>query len=249
MAVQSKKDTATAEPQSALERNEERFRALIQHSADAIQLLSAEGNILYSSDSIERVLGYKPEEILGAGAAPYLPPDELPLSRARFTSLLQTPGGQVTLEYRVKHKNGSWDWIEATGSNYLHDPHIQAIVGNFRNITQRKQVEERQRLLNEASEKLVSSLDHQITLQEIVQLLVPSMADYCRIALLDNQQQIKEIVVNHIEPEKIALVRELYEQYKDRASSSHGLQRLLETGQSELIPVVTPEVIAPLAQE
>ena len=249
MAVHSKKDTATTESQSALERNEERFRALIQHSADAIQLLSAEGNILYSSDSIERVLGYKPEEILGAGAAPYLHPDDLPLFLERFTSLLQTPGGQVTLEYRVKHKNGSWAWIEATGSNYLHDPHIQAIVGNFRNITQRKQVEERQRLLNEASEKLVSSLDHQITLQEIVQLLVPSMADYCRIALLDNQQQIKEIVVNHIEPEKIALVRELYEQYKDRASSSHGLQRLLETGQSELIPVVTPEVIAPLAQE
>ena len=247
MAVYSKK--TAAEKQKALKQSEERFRALIQRSADAIQLISADAKILYSSDSVEHVLGYKPEEIQGDGPAAHLHPDDLPLFMERFTALLQKPGGQDTLEYRVRHKNGSWAWIEATGSNYLHDPQIQAIVGNFRNITQRKRVEERQRLLNEASEKLVTSLDHQITLQEIAQLLVPSMADYCRIALLDNQGQIKDIAVNHIEPEKIALVRELYEQYKDRISSTYGLNSLLEKGQPELISVVTPEIVAPSAQE
>ena len=247
MTVSGKK--AAAEHLKALQQSEERFRALIQRSADGIQLISADGKILYSSDSVEHVLGYKPEEIQGDGPAAHLHPDDLPLFMERFTALLQTPGGQDSLVYRVRHKNGSWVWIEATGSNYLHDPQIQAIVGNFRNITQRKQVEERQRLLNEASEKLVTSLDHQITLQEIARLLVPSMADYCRIALVDNQGQIQEIAVNHIEPEKIALVRELYEQYKDRVSSTYGLNRLLESGQAELISVVTPEVIALPARE
>lgn len=247
MTVSGKK--AAAEHLKALQQSEERFRALIQRSADGIQLISADGKILYSSDSVEHVLGYKPEEIQGDGPAAHLHPDDLPLFMERFTALLQTPGGQDSLVYRVRHKNGSWVWIEATGSNYLHDPQIQAIVGNFRNITQRKQVEERQRLLNEASEKLVTSLDHQITLQEIARLLVPSMADYCRIALVDNQGQIQEIAVNHFEPEKIALVRELYEQYKDRVSSTYGLNRLLESGQAELISVVTPEVIAPPARE
>lgn len=233
----------------ALQQSEERFRALIQRSADAIQLISADGKILYSSDSVEHVLGYRPEEIEGDGPAAHLHPDDLALFMERFTALLQTPGGQDSLAYRVRHKNGSWVWIEATGSNYLHDPQIQAIVGNFRNITQRKQLEERQRLLNEASEKLVTSLNHQITLQEIARLLVPSMADYCRIAILDNQGQIKEIAVNHIEPEKTALVRELYEQYKDRVNSTYGLNSLLESGQLELISAVTPEVVAPSAQE
>ncbi len=157
----------------------------------------------------------------------------------KFTKLLQVPGGRDTLEYRVRHKNGSWVWIEATGSNYLHDPHIQAIVGNFHNITERKQAEERQQLLNETSEKLASSLDHQITLQEIAQLIVPSLADYCRIAILDEQQHIKEIAVNHINPEQLALVRALYQQYKDIPDSAFGLQKLLETGQSELISHVS----------
>src|SRR5437763_2456275 len=101
MAVHSKKGKATAEQQEALKQSEERFRALIQHSADAIQLLSAEGKVLYSSDSVERVLGYKPEEIQEAGAAAYLHPDDLPLFLEQFTSLLQKPGGQVSLQYRV----------------------------------------------------------------------------------------------------------------------------------------------------
>ena len=243
MAIRSKKDTAETEYQEALKQSEERF------SADAIQVISAEGRVLYSSDSVENVLGYKPEEIQGASPEGFIHPDDLSFFMEQFLSLLQKPGEQVTLEYRIKHKNGSWVWIEATGTNYLHDPRIQAIVGNFRNITERKHQEERKQLLNAISEKLVSSLDHQLTLQEIAQLIVPAMADYCRIAVLDEQQQIREIVANHIEPEKIALVRELYEQYKDRANSSHGLQKLLETGQPELITVVTPEVVAPFLQE
>jgi GAF domain-containing protein len=111
-----------------------------------------------------------------------------------------------------------------------------------RDMTERKQAEERQRLLNEASDVLVSSLDHQITLQEIAQLIVPALADYCRIALVDEQQQIKEIAVNHIDPEKTALVRELYDHYKDRANPTHGAQKLLQTGEPELISHVFESV-------
>lgn len=232
-----------------LQRSEERFRALIQQSADAIQLISAEGRILYSSDSVERVLGYKPEEILGDGPESHIHPDDLPGFMEKFRKLLQVPGGRDTHVYRVRHKNGTWVWIEATGSNYLHDPHIQAIVGNFRNITERKQTEERQQLLNVASEKLASSLDHQITLQEIAQLIVPALADYCRIAILDEQQHIKEIVVNHINPEQLALVRELYQQYKDLPESTFGLQKLLETGQPELISNVSESILYPATLE
>ena len=65
MAIHSKKGKAQNEYREALKQSEERFRALIQFSTDAIQLISAEGHVLYSSDSIERVLGYKPEELEG----------------------------------------------------------------------------------------------------------------------------------------------------------------------------------------
>jgi PAS domain S-box-containing protein len=203
MAIHSKKDKAENEYQKAFKQSEERFRTLIQFSADAIQLISAGGHVLYSSDSVEHVLGYKPEELQGVSPEGFIHPDDLPFFMEQFLSLIQKPGDQVTLEYRVKHKNGSWVWIEATGTNYLHDPQLQAIVGNFRNITERKHREGRQLILNAVSEKLASSLDHQLTLQEIAQLIVPSMADYCRIAVLDEHHHIRDIVANHIEPEKM----------------------------------------------
>jgi PAS domain S-box-containing protein len=125
----------------------------------------------------------------------------------------------------------------------LHDPSVQAIVSNFRDISERKLIEERQRLLNEASEMFLTSLDHDVTLKEIAELLVPSLADYCRIAILDERQQIKDITVNHIDPEKLAYVQELYEQYKDRISTTHGLQRLLQSGKAELIATVSQSVL------
>src|SRR5205823_12819237 len=120
---------------------------------------------------------------------------------------------------------------------------VGAIVGNYRDITERKHAEQRQHLLNEATNVLVSSLDHQLTLQEVAQLIVPALADYCRIALVDEQQQIKEIAVNHIDPEKNALVRELYEHYKDRVPTTPGVQRILQTGKPELISTISGDVL------
>ena len=106
------------------------------------------------------------------------------------------------------------------------------------------QAEKRLQLLNDVSTLLISSPDHQITLQEIAQILVPTQADYCRIALLDEQQQIKDIAVKHSDPTKNSLVEALYDQYKDRRSSTHGLQKLIETGQPELLSFVEKSVSA-----
>lgn len=98
-------------------------------------------------------------------------------------------------------------------------------------------------LLNEASSTLVSSLDHQFTLQEIARMIVPAYADYCRIALLDDRGEIKEITANHIDPEQVKLVQALYEEYKDLSNITYGLQRLLESGQPELISDVSESVL------
>ncbi len=127
--------------EQSLKASEERFRALIEQSTDVIQLINAEGKILYTSDSVKRVLGYMPEEILGHGGMPYLHPEDAPNFFETFSHLLEKPGKQIKLEYRLKHKDNSWVWIEATGVNHLNNPAVKAIVGNFRDITQRKLLE------------------------------------------------------------------------------------------------------------
>jgi PAS domain S-box-containing protein len=123
------------------EKREQVFRTLIEKSADAIQLIDTEGRILYSSDSVKTVLGYEPAEIQGKLAGPYVHPDDIEGFGEVIAEVVKKDGNQGEAEYRVKHKDGSWVWVQTTIVNHLDDPDISALVGNFRNITKRRETE------------------------------------------------------------------------------------------------------------
>jgi PAS domain S-box-containing protein len=243
MSTHAEEDNLLPIKQEAPGPGERRFRALIEHSSDVIMLTNSEGIVTYVSSSITTSLGYTPAEFVGLLFLTLVHPDDLSLLKQISYELRQSPGKSLNAEYRLHHQDGSWRWFEGTGTNLFHNLDVKAIIGNFRDITARKVAEERLQLLNDVSILLVSSLDHEITLQEIARLLVPAQADYCRIALVDDQQQIKEITVNHVNPEKNKLVQALYEQYKDRTRSTHGLQKLLATGQAELISTISQDIL------
>lgn len=118
------------------------FRALIEHSSDAVALLTPEGIVTYASPSSERITGYPVDVLVGMNSFALLHPDDLENVQRQFTMLLDRPGHFITVEYRICHKNGTWRWMEGTATNLLHDPTIQAIVANFRDTTERKQAEE-----------------------------------------------------------------------------------------------------------
>jgi PAS domain S-box-containing protein len=244
MSTHARKDTMDIEQLEARGYSEAQFRALLEKSRDAVALFGEDTKVLYISPAVEYILGYTPDEYkrLEHGFD-LLHPDDKEHSLALVRALLATAEERVIMQHRVRHKQGTYRWIEVTMTNLLTDPDVHAIVATFRDITERKQDEERQQLLDEASKLLVSSLDHQITLQEIAQMIVPKLADYCRIGILDEEHHIKDITVNHIHPEQLALVRALYEQYRDRTNATHGLQRLFETGKPELISDVSGDVL------
>ena len=244
MSTQAGKLTDNSQGANVFNPSEKLFRALIENSSDAIALVSHEGLFTYVSPSVQKILGFTPEELLGHNTLELFPPDHLPAALEQFDTVAKTPGLTVTVEHTCIHKDGSLRWLESTITNHLHDPHIQAFVANFRDISERKQAEERQHILDQVSNLVVSSLDQQITLTEIAQLLVPSLADYCRIAILDEQHEIQEIAVNHTDPDKVALVQALYDQYKDQAEPVYGVQKLLRTGKPELISNVSQDVLA-----
>lgn len=122
--------------------NDQRFRALIEHSSDAVALITAEGIFTYASPSAERVTGYAVSELVGMNAFTLLHPDDLESVQQQFVVLLEQPGHFITIEYRIRHKDGSWRWMEGTATNLLHDPTVQAMVVNFRDTTERKQLEQ-----------------------------------------------------------------------------------------------------------
>ena len=123
--------------------SEERFRALIEHSTDAIALLTPEGTITYASPSTELVTGYTAEELVGMNGFALLHPEDLEDVRQQFTALLERPGHLLTVECRLRHTVGTWRWMEGTLTNLLDDPAVGAVVCNYRNITERKLAQER----------------------------------------------------------------------------------------------------------
>ena len=120
-----------------------RFHAMIEQSSDAVLLVNPEGDgVLYASPAFERLTGYRAEDLHGCSVAQWVHPDDLAVVEQQQAKLRQTPGITVTYEARMRHKDGSWRWMEKTVTNLLHEPTIQALVANFRDISERKAAEE-----------------------------------------------------------------------------------------------------------
>ncbi|CAG0947105.1 Cyclic di-GMP phosphodiesterase response regulator RpfG [Anaerolineae bacterium] len=145
--------------EEALHESEERFRALIENSADVIALFTGEGIILYESPSVRRILGYSPAEMVGHNGFEFIHPDDYADCQELFGKLFQLPQTPVTIEFRHKRKDDTWAWVQATGTNLLAEPSVKALIVNYQDITERKRAEEtlRQRLTELEAVHTVSS--------------------------------------------------------------------------------------------
>jgi len=119
--------------------SEQRFRALIENSSDAVLTLGADGTTIYASPSCERVDGVPMEERIGFDLRSRVHPDDAARLAEDFARIASAPGARIAGQYRFRHANGSWIWLDAIGQNLLRDPAIGGIVVNFRDVTQRRE--------------------------------------------------------------------------------------------------------------
>jgi two-component system phosphate regulon sensor histidine kinase PhoR len=150
-----------------LQWSESRFRALFEHSYDAITLLDEEGKRLYATPSSKRIVGYEPTEYMDQSTFLNIHPEDLPQVMEAYRDLIAHPGKSVPIQYRVRHKNGSWVWIEGTGTNYLQVPAIRAIVVNYRDITERKLLEEEIKKTRDQFEMILQTVADGITMLDV----------------------------------------------------------------------------------
>lgn len=130
------------------------FRALVQSAPDLILVLGADGEVKYVSPSVERVLGYRPEEFADMVVA-VTHPDDLEGATEALARTAENPGVSGGPVVRVRHKDGSWRYIEGFANNLLDDPDIQGLVFASRDITERVRAEEAVRRLNKELEDRV----------------------------------------------------------------------------------------------
>jgi diguanylate cyclase (GGDEF)-like protein/PAS domain S-box-containing protein len=147
--------------------SEERYRALTQNSSDLVTIMETSGIVRYQSPAIVRMLGYSQEELRGKNAFDYVHPDDLQRVKMAYDEGLNDPGLHPFAEYRFRHKDGSWRWLESVGTNLIQEPGVRGYVVNSRDITRRKEAEDRLREAEKRYRMLVEQIPAITYIQEI----------------------------------------------------------------------------------
>jgi PAS domain S-box-containing protein len=133
--------TAKAQAEKKILQNEERFRNLFANSIDAIFICDAGCNIIYAASSVENVLGYTQEEIIGMNGLAFVHPEDVQLAQDLFMKEVSGEAGLNSIDIRIKKKDGDWLWAEAKGKNMLDNPAINGVILNLNDIKERKKAE------------------------------------------------------------------------------------------------------------
>ena len=143
--------------EDAVREREEHFRALIQNAPDTITILDADATIRYDSPAIERVLGYRSGERIGSNGFDYIHPEDREHGWLTFAEVLDNPAVGRPVEYRLRHKDGSWRYFEAVRTNLLDNPAVGGVVINYRDVTKRRQAEKDLRDSEDRHRRLVEN--------------------------------------------------------------------------------------------
>jgi PAS domain S-box-containing protein len=195
-------------------RVEERFRSLIERSADGIILLNKRGIITFVSTSATTIIGYAPEELLQQSIFSILHPSEAKKYSFKFGRLSAEYDRSEYLLGRFRHKNGEWVHIEGMVTNLFNNPGVNAFVANFRNVTDRIEAEDRLRRSLQEKEILLKEVHHRVknnmqVISSLLNLQSASLKDKSAVSMFrESQNRVKSM----------SLVHEILYQSQDLAS-------------------------------
>ncbi|AFZ21291.1 PAS domain-containing protein [Allocoleopsis franciscana] len=126
---------------------------------------------------------------------------------------------------------------------------VEGVLVYVVDVTERLQLEHAQRFLSEASAVLASSLDYQTTLEQVAQLTVPELADWCTVHMVEEDGAIAQIAVAHIDPAKLEWAYQIRDKYPLNPDDPRGAAYTLRTGESDLVPEIPDELLVHAARD
>ncbi len=133
--------TRQKQAEQELHRREEHFRLLIENASDLITVINGEGVIQYQSPSAGRLLGYRPEEVSGHRVFEFIHPEDTPRVVGALQRALAEAEAGVTVEFRLRHRDGTWKMIQSIGRSMPFEDAGICVVVNSRDVTEQKRLE------------------------------------------------------------------------------------------------------------
>lgn len=237
-----------------LKRERARLEAVLQYLPVGVVIASApSGEIVLGNAQVEHI--WRHELRPAADVSEYaqyhgfnpdgtpLAPDDWPLARSLRTGE-PVSGEEITF----LRGDGSTGVMRVNSAAIIGDRNeIDAAVVVFDDITEQRQATEGLRFLTEASAVLASSLDYDTTLQSVVDLVVPRLADWCVVDIVDGDGGIRRVAMKHRDTSRHPLLVELEQRFPHRSDAPTGPSWVVRTGLTNYVPKVTPESVAATA--
>lgn len=141
-----------------LGQSEKRFRSLVQNATDITTVLSASGEVIYESPSFYRIFGYEETDVKQKNIFELIHPEDVAHAMEEFKRGLERGGVSSSVQFRMRHKNGSYIPVESIGNNLLHEPEVNGIVVNSRDITERLKAEQDNNNLKKFYEDILNKI-------------------------------------------------------------------------------------------
>ena len=230
------------------------LEAIFRGVADGITVQDPAGSIVYANDAAARLCGFRDAESFLAAPVEevfarfeLLDDERKPLDLARLPgrrALDGEPGADLVVCFRHREtREERWSIVRAAPIEDA-DGEVRLAINTFHDITERKLAEEQLRFLSESSAILAASLDFEETLAQLGRLMVPALADYCLVDLVEPDGSLRLAVVQHVDPEREEVLREVRRRYPPDANPAHPASRVLATREPLLIPEVDKAVLA-----
>lgn len=237
------------EARAQAEEAQQRYLSLAEAIPQMVWTAQPDGAVDYYNQRWFDYTGTTLEQAQGWGWQPTLHPDDLLSSIDGWNNAIDT-GETYEAECRFKRaSDGVFRWHLVRGLP-LRDRNGWVVkwFGTCTDIDDRKRAEEARQFLSEAGVVLADSLDYQATLERLVHLAVPHLADWCAVHTVEPDGSIRQQSVAHPDSSKIDLAWEVERRYPFDPKVPRGLAKVLHTGEAELVPEIPDELLVAIAR-